>query len=162
MKLKDELTEEEQKRLVIAGTIMVVVFFSICLISFYFLFVADSAISVSSLMKSGASGFASLRMVLPVIFILWFLPGSMLAETTDCWVKKRSFRPRNVLTFLLLFGEALLIAGLLYTLFDTIFPEVSFLVQFPLIVAGFITGLLLTVATIEKTRIKGYVKRAFD
>lgn len=162
MKLKDELTEEEQKRLVIAGTIMVVAFFSICLISFYFLFVADSAINVSTLMKSGASGFAALRTILPVVFILWFFPGSLLAEIADSWVKKRSFRPWNVLVFMLLFGEALVIVGSLYTLFDTILPGASFLIQFPLIVAGFTAGLVLTVFTIERTRLKVYVKRAFD
>lgn len=141
---------------------MVVAFFSICLISFYFLFVADSAINVSTLMKSGVSGFAALRTILPIVFILWFLPGSLLAEIADSWVKKRSFRPWNFLVFMLLFGEALLIAGLLYTLFDTILPGTSFLIQFPLIVVGFSVGLLLTIATIEKTRIKGYIKKAFD
>jgi hypothetical protein len=162
MKLKDELTEEETRRMAIAGSVMVIALFAICLPSFYYLFIAESAISISNAMESGVSIFVALRTTLLIIYILWFLPASILAEAADSWVKKRSFRPWNVLVFMLLFGEALIITASLYTLFDTSLPGTSFLIQFPLIVVGFSIGLLLTVATIEKTRIKGYIKSAFD
>lgn len=146
----------------IAGSAIVIALFAICLPSFYFLFIAENAISVSNAIKSGVSIFVALRTISLIIYVLWFLPASILAEAADSWVKKRSFRPRNVLIFLLFFGELLVITASLFTLFDMILPGVSSLIQFPLITGGIIAGLLLTFATMEKTRLKGYVKKAFD
>jgi len=162
MKLRDELTEEETRRMAIAGSIIVVVLFIICLPSFYYLFVAESTINFSNAIKSGVSIFAALRNISLIVYVLWFLPASILGEAADSWVKRRSFRPRNVLILLMLFGELLFIAASLFTVLDTILPGISFLIQLPLITASFSAGLLITVVTMEKTRIKGYVKKAFD
>jgi len=162
MKLKDELSEEQQKRMVKAGTIFAVAILIIIYVSFYFLFSPQNPFNPSQAINSGVSAFAAMTMILPLIYVAWCFPGVILIEIVDSWVKKRRLKPRNVLILMLLLGELFIITASLFTLFDGILPGISFLIQLPLITASFSAALLITVATMEKTRIKGYVKKAFD
>ncbi|MFX0202849.1 MAG: hypothetical protein ACFFCW_42635, partial [Candidatus Hodarchaeota archaeon] len=106
--------------------------------------------------------FAALRMILPVVYLVWCLPGAALGEVSYSRIKKRSFRPRNVLIFALMMGEWILASALLLTVFDVLLRDMPVLVQFPLLAVSFSASMLIMVATSRLRRINDYMKRAFD
>ncbi len=157
----DELSDEEQKRLVKAGS-LVAIAYSILGVSWLYFFVVSDRFGLREAMLSGTSAFAAARMILPIMYVIWIVPGAVMSESADSWVKKRDFRPRNILFFFAFFGEAVLAMAAFLTLFDLILPKASFLIQFPLIVVSLSMAILVMVLTLEKTGIKSRFKKAFD
>lgn len=149
---------EEEKLWVREGIFFVISTFIVIIFSFHFLFMER----LSNAMKSGISGFAALRIILPLVYVFDFLPGAVLGEFTYSRIKRRSFRPKNIFIFAIMFATWLLIAMVLLTAFDLLLPEVSFLTQFPLIALSLSLPTLVLAATSKIKKIRAYVKKAFD
>jgi hypothetical protein len=158
MKRIDELTEEEQKRMVRMGIVVVIVFVTTSILTFFWLLPE----SLSNGMKAGLSTFAVLRDSLPVVFAVNCLSGSVVCEFADSQTKKRPFRLLSVLMFLLLFGEFFLLMALFLTFFDLLFHGTSYLIQFPLLAVSISVPLLLVVANFRVQRLHTFFKKVFE
>jgi len=153
---------EEERLWAREGSFFVIGLFVIIFVSFPFLFIEGAPLSLSDAMRSSTSSFAALRMILPLFYLVWCVPGAVLGEVFYSRIKKRSVRPRNVLIFALMIGEWLLASALLLTLFDILFRDMSFLVQFPLMAVSFSMSMFIMAATSRIRRISDFMKRAFD
>lgn len=160
MKKRKELTEEE-KLWVREMTLFVVGISIIGIITAQLIFIQN--ILHLSITINGISGFAATRIIIFVLCIVYFPTGAVLGELAYSRVKKRSFRPRNVLIIPVMLGTWLLMVIALLTTFDLLLSGVSFLIQFPLIaVSGSIPTLILAAATSKIKRINDYVKKTFQ
>lgn len=160
MKRIDELTEEQRKRMVRWGIIIVVSMFIIFWAEFYFF---DTFLFKTLNLTAGSmSLFAGVRIILTVFYLTLFLPSAMLCELADSRVNERSYRARNIILFFLFFGEVVLVAAALLTLFDVFFSKASLLVQFPLTAISVSIPSLVVVFTFRMKKIHGYIEKAFS
>jgi cation transport ATPase len=160
MKRIDEMTIEEQKRLVRWGIISVVCMFVLGIICLWLL---EAYLSSALNLKPGSmSLLAGCRVLLVVSLVIFFFPGAILCELADSRVNRRSFRMRNILIFFLFFGEAILTAATLLTLFDVFFSESSFLIQIPLVGISLSIPSLVVVGTFRVKKIHSRIKKAFE
>ena len=151
-----DLSYQEQKRVGLIGVILVVISFAIFLPTLWM--VQDS---LANSMLRGASSFAAVRTMVPVAY-LDSLPIIALSEFVDSKeIKKRSFRPRNILIGFLLFGEYCLLATAMLTVFDLILGHTSFVVQFPLLALSVSLPLVLTVLIFKVNRLRPFFRKAF-
>jgi hypothetical protein len=157
LKKRGEWSEGE-KRWAREGTIFVIALFVIGIVTFQFYFIDR----VSNAIKSGMSSFAVLRMILPEMYLINFLPGAILGELTWSRIKKRAFKPRNVFILFAMLGEWVLVAAVLLTMFNLLFEQASFLMQFPLIALSLGLSSLIIAATSTIKGINIYVKKAFE
>lgn len=153
---------EEEKLWAREGSLFVICIFAVMVATFHLLFIGETPFSLTNAMRYNTSSFAAVRMILPLIYLVWLLPGAVLGEVFYSRIKRRRLRPWNFLIFALMIGEWALTSALLLTVFDLLLRDMSILVQFPLMAISFSLSMLITVATMEKTRLKGYLKRTFD
>lgn len=153
---------EEEKLWAREGSLFVIGLFVVIFVSFHLLFIEGAPFNLPNAMRSSTSSFAALRMILPLVYLVWCLPGAVLGEVFYGRIKKRSLRPRNALIFALMMGQWVLVSAVLLTVFDLLLREMSFLVQFPLIAASFSASMLIMVSTSRLRRISDFMKRAFD
>jgi len=148
----------EEKVMVRVGLVVVIGANIIFIIDFYLL---ENFLFGPLNLRQGMPLFAGFRTLLAVIYVIGFLPASILGEWADSWVKQRSFRPRNVLILLLLLGEFVLVAAGMLTLFDAFLSETSIYVQIPMMAVVLGTSTLMVAANSKIKRINDFVKRAF-
>jgi hypothetical protein len=151
---------EEEKIWVRESLILVAIMTVIGFIDMYLLFTYFAGMLN---FKSGSvSLFAGGRTILLFLFGSFFVPGSVLSEFAYSRIKRRSFRPRNILLFLLMIGGAFLVALLLLTLFDVFFSGLPILVQAPLTAVGVSVGMLMLAAQFRIKRTSDFYMKAFE
>jgi hypothetical protein len=152
---------EEEKLWAKEGTIFAIGLGIIGFLSAHFLIVED-ILHLSIKIGSGTSAFSALRVIMLIIYVVNLLPGAVLGELAYSRIKKRSFRPRNVLIFAIIFGEGILTMMALLTLFDLFLPNISVLIQFPLIaiIGSISTGIVIATSKIK--RVSEFMKKAFE
>ncbi|MEM2889685.1 MAG: hypothetical protein QXR42_09500 [Candidatus Bathyarchaeia archaeon] len=160
MKRIDELTPEEQKRMIRWGVIVAFCMIVVVIIDLWLLGTYLS--NVLNLKQESMSLLGGCRILLAVFFVIFFVPGAMLCELADSRVTKRSFRIRGILVFLLLFGEGILTAATLLTIFDLFFSKASVLIQIPLVAISLSIPSLVVVGTFKVKKILNHIKKAFE
>lgn len=158
MKRINEITEEEKKRVALNGMIVVAGVFATGILTCFWLLPG----SWSSAMKAGVSAFATIRNSLHIIYAANCVSGAILCEVAESRTKKRSFRVRNALIFLLFLGEYFLIVAAFLTIFDVSLANTPFLVQFPLIAVSFSISTLVMVATTKTRVVSSFMRKAFE
>jgi len=151
---------EEERRMVLVGSIFAVAVMAMIFIDGY-LFVRYLAGSLT-LTSGRTSLFDGTRTILVFFGLSMGLPGSVLSEFANSRIKRRTFKPRNILLSLLMIGSVILVAILLLTLFDAFFSGLPILVQAPLTAVGVSVAMLMLAAQFRIKRTREFYMKAFE
>ena len=116
----------------------------------------------SGILPGTLSLLAGIRVIVGFYCATTLFPCSVLAEFTYSRIKKRSFRPVNVVLFLLLLGGWFLLVFALLTLFDVLFWNQSVLIQVPIASVAVSVPTLAVAAGYRTKRVREYYRKAFD
>jgi hypothetical protein len=146
---------EEEKSMIRMGFVVVAVSFTLAMIDFYLLqFFLQNSLGLADM-----SWFARSRTVFAFFVGTIILPLAVLVEFATSHVKKRSVKPKNILIFLSLGGEALLVGLVLLTLFDVLFSGASIYLQVPLMILGVsLPNLIMALTAARLKPIRDYFK----
>jgi len=156
MKRLDEMSEEEQKRFMRWGLLtilLIMIVIGIPNIAFMERFFFVSRPGAMSL-------FPNIGTVLSVFYVTFFLPASIVGEFGASRMINRSFRPRTIFVFWLIFGEISLISVALLTLFNRFFSNTSVSIQAPLLSIGLGIPIIVTAATFRVKWLHHFLERA--
>jgi hypothetical protein len=151
---------EEEKIWVRESLIFVAIITIIGFVDVYLLFTYFG--DILNLKPGSMSLFTNIRTILVFFIGTFFTPGSVLSEFTYSRIKRRPFKSRNILLFLLIVGEVLLVALLLLTIFDVFFSELPILAQALLATIGVSIPILLLAVNFRIKRIREYYMKAFE
>ncbi|MEM2889684.1 MAG: hypothetical protein QXR42_09495 [Candidatus Bathyarchaeia archaeon] len=159
MKPTKEWTEEE-KRWVREGMIFAISTFTIIIV--YLELLGNYLNDALNLKPGNISLFAFIGIHLVIFYGTVFFLCSALGEFSYSRIKKRSFRPRNILLFLLMFGEFIVVALILLKLFDVFLSELPLLTQAPFASIAVSIPSIVVALTSRIKKVREYVKKAFD
>ena len=152
-------TDEEKiwvrESLIFVAIITIIGFVDVYLLFTYF----AEALNLTS---GGISLFVIVRAILLFFLGTFFIPLSVLNEFMYSRIKRRSFKPRNILLSLLMIGGVILVALLLLTLFGLFFSGLPILVQAPVTAVGVSVAMLVLAAQFRTKRIREFYMKAFE
>lgn len=160
MRKVGELTERE-RLFVSAGMAAVAVTLALGIVFIQF-FVLEDRLQLSKAFESGSSVFAVVRTAIPAFFVVVFVPLAPIGEFVISRLAKREFRPRNILTLLLLTGEVFVVGAALLTVFDLLFSSQPVLVQFPLMALTLSISLVAMAFSTRIATIQRYLIKTFE
>lgn len=152
---------EEDKVKVVTGIVMAITI-GVVFFAFAQLFLVEDRLHVSSLLTAGMSLFRVMRMILPVLYLIIFVPTAIAAGTAAAYLKRRFSALLNTLLILSGTGGCFLITTLLLTLFDISVSSSPVEIQVLFMALAFFIPAVIAARTLKIRKINDFMKKHLD